>query len=421
MTIKGPQLVRGGVSAPGSKAYTHRALLAALLSQGDTIIHGRSECDDAQRTLEAIRSLGAKVQIQNDRIVAHGTDNFVSSNTPIDCGESGATLRFLTAVAGTFPTRTTLKASSRLASRPLEPLLKAMETLGASTTISTNREGSEVTVKGPIKGGETWIQGDISSQFISGLLFAAPLAATDVTIHVSGSLESRPYVHMTLEVLKRHGISIFVEDNGFHIPAQQKYIAASHEVPGDFSSAAFLIAGAGVTEEDITISRLDPSSIEPDAVFLKVIDQMGLDVRSVNQTIKVSGRKLEPFEFDATNNPDLVPPLEVLGCFANGTSEIRGVERLRYKETNRLQTIPDELQKMGARISLDDDVVKIKGDGLVGCELDSKSDHRVAMSCAIASIGAIGASSIRDAQVVSKSYPEFFQDLTRLGVELSVE
>ena len=419
--IKGPQSFRGEVSAPGSKAYTHRALLASLLSQGETIIRGGSECDDVLRTLEAIRSLGATVQIQNGRVVVYGTEKLGSSNKVIDCGESGATLRFLTAIAGTASTRTTLRASEGLARRPLEPLLKAMETLGASTTISENREGSEVKVKGPLKGGETWIQGDVSSQFISGLLFAAPMAATDVTIHVNGRLESRPYVELSLDVLKRHGISIDVEDNDFHIPAPQKYAATSHNVPGDFSSAAFLIVGAGIAGEEITISRLNPGSIEPDAVFLKVIDQMGLDIRTTGQALEVRGSMLKPFEFDASNNPDLVPPLEVLGCFAKGTSEIRGVKRLRYKETNRLQTIPDELQKMGASISLNDDVVKIRSEGLVGGELDSKGDHRVAMSCAIASIGAVGNSSIHNAEAVSKSYPEFFQHLIRLGVELNVE
>ncbi len=303
----------------------------------------------------------------------------------------------------------------------MEPLLKAMETLGASTTITENRESSEVKVHGPLKGGETWIQGDISSQFISGLLFAAPLAANDVIIHVKGRLESRPYVEMSLDVLKRHGISIDVDDSEFHISAPQKYTGAFHDVPGDFSSAAFLIAGAGIAGEEITVSGLNAGSLEPDAVFLKVIDRMGLDVRNAGQILEVRGSKLEPFEFDAMNNPDLVPPLEVLGCFAKGISEIRGVERLRYKETNRLQTIPAELAKMGAKISVNDDLVKIMGGGLIGCELDSKHDHRVAMSCAIASIGASGDSSIRNAEAVSKSYPEFFQDLTRLGVDLNVE
>jgi 3-phosphoshikimate 1-carboxyvinyltransferase len=314
-----------------------------------------------------------------------------------------------------------MRANARLANRPLKPLLEAMEILGASATISEYKEGFEIMIQGPLKGGETWIPGDISSQFISGLLFAAPLAATDVTIHVKGRLESRPYVELSLDVLKKHGISIDLNDNDFHIPAPQKYAGASHEVPGDFSSAAFVIAGAGIAGKEITVSGLNPGSLEPDVVFLKVIDQIGLEVRNEGQSLEFKEGKLEPFEFDATNNPDLVPPLEVLGCFAKGTSEIRGVKRLRYKETNRLQTIPTELGKMGAKIRVDGDVVTIRGGGLVGCELNSKHDHRVAMSCAIASIGATGGSSIHNAEAVSKSYPGFFQDLTRLGVELNVE
>jgi len=418
--IKGPQSLRGTVAAPGSKAYTHRALLASLLSQGETIIQGASNCDDVHRTLEGIRSLGARVRSQNSRIISCGANSLASCANPIDCGESGATLRFLTAIAGTSPNKTVLRASEGLAKRPLEPLLKAMETLGASTTTIENTEGSEVRVQGPLKGGETWIHGNISSQFISGLLFAAPLALADVNVHIKDRLESRPYVEMTLDVLQRHGISIDVEDNDFRIPAPQKYTGAFHDVPGDFSSAAFLVAGAGIAGE-ITVSGLNPGSPEPDAVFLKVIDRMGLEFRNVGQTLEVRGSKLEAFDFDAVNNPDLVPPLEVLGCFAKGTSEIRGVKRLRYKETNRLQTIPAELVKMGAKITVNDDVVKVRGGGLVGCELDSKHDHRVAMSCAIASIGARGDSSIHNAEVVSKSYSEFFQDLTRLGVDLNVE
>lgn len=421
MKIRGPQSLRGTVTAPGSKAYTHRALLASLLSQGETVIQGASECDDAHRTLEGIRSLGAKVQTERGRILSKGTRKFALWPKPIDCGESGATLRFLTAIAGTSPTRTTLRANKRLAKRPLKALLKAMEMLGASTSISENKEGSEVNIQGPLKGGETWIQGDISSQFISGLLFAGPLAATDVTIHVKGRLESRPYVEMSLDVLKRHGISIDVNENEFHIPAPQKYTGAFHNVPGDFSSTAFVIAGAGISGEEITVSGLNPRSLEPDAVFLKVIDQIGIKVRNEEQTLEVRGSVLEPFKFDATDNPDLVPPLEVLGCFAKRISEIRGVNRLRYKETNRLRTIPAELRKMGAKIKINGDVVKIQGGGLVGCELNSKHDHRVAMSCAIASIGATGDSSIHNAEAVSKSYPEFFQDLAKLGVDLNVE
>ena len=421
VNITGPQSLRGTVSVPGSKAYTHRALLASLLSQGETIIRGALKCDDTDRTLEGIRSLGAKVQAGRGRIVSYGKGKLASATNPIDCGESGATLRFLTAIAGTSPAKTTLLASKRLAERPLAPLLKAMEMLGASTTVSDNYKGSEVQIQGPLKGGETWIEGDISSQFISGLLFAASQATTDVTIRVKGPLESRQYIEMSIDVLRRHRISIDDSDNQFHIPAPQKYAAAIHDVPGDFSSAAFLIAGAGIAGEEISVSGLNPASLEPDSIFLKVIDQIGIEVHTTGQNLTVRGSNLKPFQFDAVNNPDLVPPLEVLGCFAKGVSEIRGVRRLRYKETNRLETIPTELEKMGANIKVNGDTVKIQGKGLVGCELDSQSDHRVAMSCAIASIGASGDSSIHTAEAVSKSYPEFFQDLTRLGVKIHVE
>ncbi|HZY94387.1 MAG TPA: 3-phosphoshikimate 1-carboxyvinyltransferase [Candidatus Bathyarchaeia archaeon] len=422
MKITGSQSLRGTVTASGSKAYTHRALLASLLSPEETIIRGALDCDDTNRTLEGIRSLGAKVQVERGQLVSCGAGKLASSRNPIDCGESGATLRFLAAIAGTSPEPTTLRASGRLAERPLDPLLKAMEMLGALTKVSENNEGSEVRIQGPLKGGETWIEGDISSQFISGLLFAAPLATTDVTVHVKGLLESRPYVEMSIDVLKKHGITIDEYDNAFHIPAPQNYNGALHDVPGDFSSAAFLIAGVGIAGEEITVSGLNPVSPEPDSIFLKVIDQIGLEVRNAGQNLEVRGSKLEPFEFDAVNNPDLVPPLEVLGCFAKGVSEIRGVRRLRYKETNRLETIPAELGKMGAKIKVNGDNIRIQGGtGLVGCELDSKHDHRVAMPCAIASIGASGDSSIHNAEAVSKSYPEFFHDLTRLGVKLHVE
>lgn len=413
--------MRGRVRAPGSKAYTHRALLASLLSRGETVIQGASECDDAHKTLEAIRSLGAKVQTQRGRIVSYGTEKLTSPTNPIDCGESGATLRFLTAIAGTSSTRTTLMASERLARRPLKPLLAALESLGAKTTIRENREGSVIEIRGPLKGGEVSIPGDISSQFISGLLFAAPLAKTDVTVHVTGRLESRTYVEVSLDVLKKHGISIDVSGNEFHIAAPQKYTGALHNVPGDFSSAAFVIAGAGIAGGDVKFSGLNAGSLEPDAVFLKVIDQVGLDVRNTGESLEVREGKLESFQFDATNNPDLVPPLEVLGCFTKGTSEIRGVRRLRHKETNRLETVPAELGKMGAKITVEGDVVKIRGEALVGRKLDSKHDHRVAMSCAIASLGATGNSSIDNAEAVAKSYPEFFQDLATLGVVLNVE
>jgi 3-phosphoshikimate 1-carboxyvinyltransferase len=420
--IKGPQPLRGKVKAPGSKAYTHRALLASLLSPEESTISGALQCDDTQRTLQGVKSLGARVYSDKNRILVRGSRTLTSSNRPIDCGESGATFRFLTAMSSTSSTTVRLAASPRLASRPIEPLVNAIKALGASIRTFSNDRGLEVLVRGPLRGGKVSLRGGVSSQFISGLLFAAPLAMKDVTIDVEGPVESRPYVDMTIEVLRKHGISVEESEESFHVAAPQRYAPASHRVPGDFSSAAFLIASTGAAGDKITISGLGSSSLEPDSAILKIIPEIGLDIQQEGDNLTIGKSKLYGFEFDAKDTPDLVPPLEALGCFAKGSTEIRGVKRLVYKESDRLHSLPTELSKMGARIQVDDDKVRIAGGGgLVGSSVDSHSDHRVAMACAVASLAATGESIIHDSQSVSKSYPEFFQDLTRLGAQLSVE
>jgi 3-phosphoshikimate 1-carboxyvinyltransferase len=420
--IRGPQPLHGKVKAPGSKAYTHRALLSSLLSEGESVIEGALHCDDTQRTLEGIQRLGAKVVVKKTRTLSSGIRRPSTSNRPIDCGESGATLRFLTAISSTSLRTVRLRGSQRLAGRPLDPLVKAINILGASARAIPDAQGLEVLVRGPLRGGEVTVRGDVSSQFISGLLFAAPLAMRDVTINIEGSLESRPYVNMSVEVLRKHGISIREYDEKFRIPAPQEFSPASHRVPGDFSSAAFLIAATGTAGDEITISGLGSYELEPDSAILKFLPEIGLEVQEEGDGLTIGKGELDGFDFDASNNPDLVPPLETLGCFADGSSEIRGVKRLVYKESNRLQTLPTELLKMGAKIHVDVDMIKIEGGGqLVGSALDSHSDHRVAMACAAASLGATGESTIHNSEAVSKSYPEFFHDLARLGVQLSVE
>jgi 3-phosphoshikimate 1-carboxyvinyltransferase len=410
------------VKAPGSKAYTHRALLASLLSEGESIIEEPLHCDDTQRTLEAIQRLGAKVVVKKTRTLSYGTKRPITSNRPIDCGESGATLRFLTAISSTSLRTVRLTGRPSLATRPLDPLAKAIKTLGADAKKISDPHGFEIFVRGPLRGGEVTIRGDVSSQFISGLLFAAPLAERDVTISIDGPLESRPYVDMTIDVLRKHGISIDESDDKFTIPAPQKFTPASHHVPGDFSSTAFLLAAAGAAGQEIKISGIGSYAFEPDSAILKIATEMGIRVEQTGDTLSVVRGELDGFKFDASNNPDLVPPLEALGCFARGTSEIRGAKRLQYKESNRLQTLPAELVKMGAKIQADEGLIRIEGSKeLIGSAFDSHNDHRVAMACTVAALAATGESVVHHSEVVSKSYPEFFQDLSRLGVQLSVE
>ena len=419
--IKGQQLVNGRVKAPGSKAYTHRALLASLLSAGESNLNNTSQCDDAERTLQAIQALGAHVRIDKNRTAIRGIRRPPASNEPIDCGDSGTTLRFLTAISSTSPTTIRLAGSTQLASRPLSPLVKAIKELGASVQIFQNRRGLEVMIRGPLLGGETLIQGDISSQFVSALLFASPLAKKAVTIDIDGPLESRPYVSMTIDILRKHGIQIEESQDQFMINAPQSFTATNHTIPGDFSSAAFLIASVGTSGSEVTITGLDPGSLEPDTAILKVIPQTGLEIEQCEDKLRIRKRELEGFVFDAHDNPDLVPPLETLGSLAKGWSEIRGVKRLAYKESDRLHSVPMELAKMGAKIHVEDDRVRIQGGELAGSTLESHNDHRVVMACATASLGAKGESTIHGAEVVSKSYPDFFQDLTKLGAQINVE
>jgi 3-phosphoshikimate 1-carboxyvinyltransferase len=420
--ITGPQSLHGTINAPKSKSYTHRALIASFLSEGESIIDHPLECQDTERTQRAIQKLGANVRLQNDRIFIEGHGE-PSWKIPfeVDCGDSGTTFRFLTALAAISPTGIMLRGSASLAKRPHAPLLKALEKLGASTI--TGPDQFVIGVKGPLKGGETSLPGDVSSQFLSGLLFASPFAQSDVTIHIKNRLESSPYVKMSLSVLEKHGIKILQEeDETYHIPAPQTYRPVTHQVPADFSSTSFLIAATGIAGDKVRINELNINPNDPDAIIMKIVDEIGINAQYESDNLILRRNVLHPFNIDATDYPDLVPVLQVLACFANGESEIRGVKRLQFKETNRLETVPTELRKMGAKIEINNDTIRIEGsEKLTGSIIDSHNDHRVAMACSIASLAATGSSIIDQAEAVSKSYPEFFTDLSRLGVRFDVE
>ena len=266
------------------------------------------------------------------------------------------------------------------------------------------------------------IPGDVSSQFVSGLLLAAPLASDDVNIELTTRLESKPYVDMTLEIMRQHGIKADELENQFTVPAPQQYFPTDHLVPTDFSSTAFILV-AGITCGDaLDVLNVRESPIEPDSTVLELFSDIGAQMDRSKDRIRLQGTQIEGFSFDARDHPDLVPALEVLGCHASGRSEIRGVSRLVHKESDRLRSVPEQLARMGAKVSFDQDKVTIQGNNkLSGSILHSYHDHRVAMACSIASLGAEGPTTIEDAAVVSKSYPDFYEDLGRMGVEFSVE
>jgi 3-phosphoshikimate 1-carboxyvinyltransferase len=420
ITIENTKQLEGTVSAPSSKAYTHRMLIAASLSDGASKLFNPLVSDDTLTTLEAVKSLGVKIEVTKDFWKVHGQETLRAPNQPIDCRESGSTLRFLIPVAALASGPSTFLFRASFKRRPVDPLLQSLRNLGVESTVQ--QDSSSVFVQGGgIKGGKTSITGDISSQFISGLLFACPKAKTDSEISVSTELQSKSYVEMTLEVLVEHGLEGNVNPNlsNFHIPAPQSYRPYDHKVPGDFSSSAFLLAAAAVTSSKITVKNLQNKTVQGDKAILDILQDMGATIIIRKDSITVENGKLVGIDIDAKNIPDLVPICAILGCYAEGHSEIYNAKRLRYKESDRLKSISTELRKMGAEIKENKDGLEIKGlCKLRGANINPHNDHRIAMACAIAALGAKGETKIQDIECINKSYPQFFIDLRALGANL---
>jgi len=418
------QQLSGIISAPPSKAYTQRMLIASALSHGRSIISGPLLSEDTEATCRAVKSLGAEITIKNNFWIVDGSLPINSKSKPIDCGESGATLRFILPVAGLAAGSSLLTFGKSLEKRPISPLLQSLEDLGVPTETRQIENKSGIFVHGGgIKGGQTSIRGDVSSQFVSGLMFACPLAHLDTIINLTTPLESKSYVEMTREVLEYHGILFSISDdfNQLYIQSNQSYHKHDHKVPGDFSSAAFLLVAATITNSKVIIQNLDSTTLQGDKAILKILTQMGASVKVSKDQVEIAGIDdlLKPIDIDARDIPDLVPICATLACFANGISKIHDANRLRYKESDRLLSLYLELRKMGAKISMDETSLTIQGSGVLnGAIIDPHNDHRIAMACAVAALRATGQTTIQNSECVRKSYPEFFNDLRKIGVDV---
>lgn len=412
----------GEVYAPPSKAYTHRMMIAALLSKGASKILNPLSSDDTQATLEAIRAFGAEVELEETCWTVKGTPSLETPRNPIDCGESGATLRFMIPVAALAPGPSTFTLGLSISRRPLEPLLQSLEQLGAESSLQRDEKSSIVRVHGGgIRGGKTSIRGDISSQFISGLLFACPRAEENTEITVTTPLESRSYVQMTLEVLEKHSIRVSASNDlrQLRVLSNQNYNPCDHKVPGDFSSASFLLAAAAITCSKVKVKNLDYRTAQGDKAILGILNEMGSKVGVEDEYVEVEGKQLNAVDVDAKDIPDLVPVCAALACYSKGTSKLYSARRLRYKESDRLSSLHAELKEMGADIKMIEDSLIIRGPcPLHGATIDPHNDHRIAMACAVAALGASGETRIRNSECVRKSYPNFFDDLRSLGADV---
>ncbi len=421
--------LKGEINAPPSKSYTHRAIAIAALAKRSEILYPLIS-DDTKATINAASSLGATIEVEQARkITVEGTDG--RPRTPEDvlnAENSGTTLRFFTAISGLCEGAAVLTGDASLRKRPNSPLLGSLNDLG-SEAFSTKGDGTApIVVKGRLKGGETTIDASISSQFISALLIACPFAEKDTYI-VANNLASVPYVEVTIEVLEKAGIEVpfsrSATDYSFHVEGGQSYELQRFTVPGDFSSASYPLAAAVISDSEVKMLNLFPSA-QGDSRIVAILKEMGADIRWDVESgiVAVKGAKgtLKGIQVDMRANPDLVPTVAVLAAVADGSTEITGVAHLRYKETDRLKLITEELKKMGAGIEEKEDGLVIEGKtDLKAAKVYSHEDHRLAMALTIAALSAHGETVIEDVACAKISYPSFFDDMLELGAEINIK
>ncbi len=428
--------IEGEIIAPPSKSYTHRAITIAALAKRSEIFYPLLS-GDTEATINAAKCLGATVEVaveregQAKRILVEGTEG--SPDTPedvINAENSGTTLRFFTAVAALCEGAAVITGDVSLRKRPNLPLLKALNELG-SEAISTRGDGTApIVVKGRLTGGETTIDASISSQFISALLIACPIAAKDSYI-LANNLSSVPYMRMTTEVLEQAGVEVSFSrlsnsnDYSFHVEGGRSYDLRRFTVPGDFSSSSYLLAAAAITDSKLKVKNLFPSA-QGDSKIVGLLEEMGAKIKWNKEEgiVEVNGTQsvgLRGIKANMRENPDLVPTIAVLAAVAEGSTEITGVAHLRYKETDRLKFLTEELTKMGVRIKEKEGGLLIEGkEKLKAAKVYSHEDHRLAMALCIAALSARGETVVEEAGCANISYPSFFEDMRDLGADITL-
>ena len=410
-----PSPVNGSVQAPASKSLTIRATAAALLSKGETAIIGPSLCGDALASFGIAAALGARVERGDGEIRIRG--GAIVGENVLDCRESGLSMRLFAPICALREETFTLRGSGSIRTRPMGMIEGPLRELGA--LCRTDGGYAPVEVRGPLEGGKAEVDGSLGSQLLSGLLMALPLCRRESQLCVR-NLKSRPYAAMTVDLLTRFGITVLPDEKFEHvgIPGKQKYKPISLRIEGDWSGAAFLLV-AGAAGGRVTVHNLMHRSSQPDRAVLEALDAAGAKITREEESITVGRADLKGFAFDASESPDLFPPLAVLACTAAGKSRVYGVSRLKHKESDRGLALLEELGRIGAKIAIDDDLMVIEGTRLRGGVIDSRGDHRIAMAGAVAGLVSKAGVGIRGWPCVAKSYPDFFEDLRSLGGEVS--
>jgi 3-phosphoshikimate 1-carboxyvinyltransferase len=410
--------LHASVRVPGSKSYTQRALIIASLAEGRSFLQGPLISEDTEYLTEALRVFGAEVLLSGQNLAITGTGGRLAPpRRPIFLGENGTAARFLLSVASLGSGDYHLTGSPRLCQRPVKPLLDALRSVGGAFTCEGKEGFLPVTIhaKG-IQGGRATFADAESSQYISSLLICAPHARTDVEIEVKGFTASRPYIAMTIEVMRRFGVSVEREaGNGYVVRSGQSYRGSSYSVEGDASSASYFFLAAALCRGTVRVSPMSRKTLQGDGGFLGTLEELGCAVSSGESWVEIEGRPLPAGDriFDMGDMPDMVPTLAVLSAVRQGRTVIRNAAHLRIKESNRLEALARELAKTGIRAEEREDGLVIQGGSPRGAEIETYNDHRIAMSFAVLGLGVPGM-RIADPACVGKSFPGFWEELGKL-------
>lgn len=418
-----PARLSGAVAAPPSKSLAHRALLCAGLAQGESALTGISDSQDMLATLDGLAALGASARREPDGTLRVRGADFPRALGPrrVFCRESGSTLRFLIPLFALSPEETVFTGSPRLLARSQSVYADLFREEG----LPFSQQPDALRIRGPLRGGELTLRGDVSSQFLTGLLFALPLLPEDSALQILPPFSSRGYVDLTLQMLARFGVRAgFAGENRLEIPGGQRYRSRDVAVEGDYSQAAFF-AVAGAVQGGVRLSNLDPDSLQGDRAILSILRACGAHLLPEPDGVGFAAAPLTGREIDVDPIPDLAPVLSVLGLYASGQTRLVNAGRLRDKESDRIAAMEEELRRLGARVSSTRDSLTVEGfpggrAAFPETAVDCHNDHRVAMSLAIAATLGSAPLVLRGAEAVNKSYPNFFADLSALGGNVEV-
>lgn len=410
-----PSPLKGNIEAIPSKSVAHRMLICAAFADAPTTLLIPQTSDDINATANCLKALGASIEICGAEYKVTPITTPADSPT-LDCGESGSTLRFFLPVAAALGNNSHFIGHGRLPQRPLSDLLDAMKEQG----VTASAESLPLTLRGKLCGGHYRIAGNVSSQYITGLLLALPLSDEDSTIEITTALESASYIDITLSVLKTFGIEISINNHTYHIKGGQRYRSPQKLwVEGDWSNAAFFLSAAALGNE-LTMSGLNKNSAQGDRKILSLLESFGATCTSSETTIGIHADVLNGCTIDIRDTPDLLPILSVVAAYSQGTTTFINAARLRLKESDRLESTAALIRNLGGKAETTEDSITIYGSGLLGGTVNSCNDHRIAMATAIAATRCKETVTICGAEAVNKSYPGFFDDYQKLGGKANV-